>query len=107
MKRLTEYFRLGFKYALIFLVVSGVMGAIYGLFGLRFYGPVVFAISLTGIFVILNFPFALIAFLGNVLLMPFSKSSTVISRYFVYSLSFLIVFGVHFVIFKLLDLRPF
>jgi hypothetical protein len=107
LKEFLNYFAIGFKYAVIFWVVAGLMGVIYGLFGLMIWSPAIFSISLVGVFVILNFPFALIAFVINLFFLPFSKSSKVILRYFAYSVSFLVVFGLHFVAFKILDLRPF
>ncbi|GEP98019.1 PepSY-associated TM helix domain-containing protein [Chitinophaga cymbidii] len=85
--------RAGFRYALWFVPVSAVMGALYGLFSGIVLQPAVFAIVYTAVFVMLNFVVALTVWCFNLIfLMPFRKGSHLVQRYFALSLSFAIVF---------------
>jgi hypothetical protein len=97
----------GTKYALFFVAVGASMGFLYGIWSGIVYGPMVFAISLTGIFVVLNFPFALILFILNLFPAMFRKASPQLNRYFIYSLAFLLVYLIFFLLFKFLGLKPF
>ena len=100
-KSMLHYLKLGFKYALLFILVAFVMGIIYGALGGVFLAPAFAFVSLVGVFVILNFPIAAIALLINILLHPFKKSSLRTYRYFTFSFCFLVVFGFFFLIMKL------
>jgi hypothetical protein len=102
-----NHFTAGIKYALYFMAVSAVMGFIYGAFGGIWIAPAFVAISYVGIFVTLNFVFALI--LGVINLFPalFKKGSKRLSRYFSFSLAFLLVFLTYFVILKYSGFEPF
>lgn len=83
----------GFRYACWFVLISAVMGVLYGLFSGIVLQPAVFAIVYTAVFVMLNFVVALPVWCFNlVFLMPFRKGSRGIQRYFALSLSFAIVF---------------
>ena len=97
----------GAKYALIFILAGAFMGFCYGVWSGIVVAPMVFAISLTGVFVVLNFPFALILFLLNLFPTLFKKGSAHLNRYFVFSLVFLLVYSLFFLLFKLLQLKPF
>lgn len=97
----------GFKYAGMFMVVVGAMGMIYGLFGGLFITPMMFAMTLLGIFVVLNFPIALI--LGVINLFPslFRRGSKRLQRYFALSLSFTLVFLAFFAVLKFANIEVF
>lgn len=97
----------GLKYALLFMGVSAIMGMIYGLFGLTIISPMFFAVALVAIFVILNFPFALIAFVLNIFPSFFKQGSRAVYRYFAYSFAFLIVFMLYFTAIKFSGVEPF
>lgn len=85
--------RAGFRYALWFVLISAVMGVLYGLFSGIVLQPAVFAIVYTAVFVLLNFVVALPVWCFNLIfLMPFGKGSRGIQRYFALSLSFAVVF---------------
>lgn len=97
----------GFIYALYVYLGAIIMGAIYGMFGLIFIGPSIFAASLVGIVVILNFPIAFVIWVINVILHMFTKHSNVVYRYFKYSFAFFVLFMVHFSIIKFFDVKVF
>lgn len=83
----------GFRYALWVLLITALMGALYGLISGIIIPPAVFAVIYTAVFVILNFVMALAVWVFNLLfLVPFRKGSRGINRYFALSLSFTIVF---------------
>ena len=107
MKTFKLNFILGFKYALLFLLISAVMGLIYGAFGGRLISPMFVGITYVGIFVILNFFVALILGVVNLIPSAFGKGSTQLSKYFTMSFSFFIVFFSFFLLLKLSGLQVF
>ncbi|WP_234736657.1 hypothetical protein [Tellurirhabdus bombi] len=86
----------GIRYALYFMAVGFVMGAIYGVFGGLIFEPALFATSLIGVFCIVNFLVAIPAVTLNLVLAVFKKSSRPIYRYFGLSLGFAIVYLLFF-----------
>ena len=83
----------GFRYALWFVVVGFVMGALYGLFSGVIIQPAVFAVTFTTFVVVMNFVVALLVYAINVVIFsPFRRGSSAIVRYFAISLAFLLVF---------------
>jgi hypothetical protein len=107
MNTFSYHFIKGIRYAFLFIMLGAVMGAIFGIWSGIVYGPAVFAVSLTGLFVVLNFPISLLLFLLNLLPQLAKKGSSQLNRYFIYSSAFLLVYMLFFFLFKLLDLRPF
>jgi hypothetical protein len=97
----------GARYALYFLVISFLMGVIYGAFGGLFFGAGLFAASMVGIFCILNFPVSLLAVLVNLLLAIFKKSSRSVYRYFGLSLGFAVVWLLYFYVLHLSHIEVF
>lgn len=106
-QNLKSQFIKGAKYALIFILVGALMGLFYGIWSGIVIAPIIFAISLTGVFVVLNFPLALILFLLNLFPSVFKKGSARLNRYFIFSLAFLMVYFMFFLLFKVLELKPF
>lgn len=107
MQRLTDSFSFfvshfirGSKYALYFMVVAALMGFIYGAIGGIWIAPAFVSVSYVGIFVVINFVFALILGMLNLLPGIFGKGSQRLFRYFTFSLAFLLVFLVYFAILK-------
>lgn len=97
----------GCKYALLFVGVSAVMGALYGLFGGRLVSPMIFAITLTGIFVVLNFIVALAVGVVNLLFILFNQRNNAMMRYAALSSGFLIVYLLFFAILKVTGVTVF
>jgi len=102
-----SHFILGIKYALYFLVVSAIMGFIYGAFGGIWLAPAFVAVSYVGIFVLINFVFAFVLGVLNLLPSIFGRGSKTLSRYFLFSLAFLVVFLAYFAILKFSGFKPF
>lgn len=83
----------GLIYAGWFILLSMVMGALYGLISGRPLQPAVFSVAFSTTLVVLNFAVALLCMIVQLLfLFPFKKSSRSISRYFAFSLGFLLAF---------------
>lgn len=95
------------KYALIFLFVSALMGLIYGAFGGIWYSMPFVAVTYTGIFVVINFMISLIVFVINLIPSMIKKGSWIPIRYFIWSLSFFVVFMIYFSALKFSGLEPF
>ena len=102
-----QQFYRGLKYSLLFVAVGAVMGAIYGLFGGRVISPVIFSITLTGIFVVLNFFVALVLGILNFFPALFRRGSAGIARYFALSSAFLVVYMLFFAFFRLAEIEVF
>jgi hypothetical protein len=82
----------GLVYAGWFILVSMVMGALYGAISGRPLQPAVFSVAFTTTLVVLNFAVALVSMVIQLLLSIFRKSSRAISRYFAWSLAFALAF---------------
>jgi len=102
-----NHFNLGFKYALYFMVVAALMGFIYGAFGGIWIAPAWVAVSYVGIFVLINFAFAFLLGMLNLIPAIFGRSSKRLTRYFSFSLAFLVVFFAYFAILKFSGFKPF
>lgn len=102
-----SHFILGVKYALYFMAVAAVMGFIYGAFGGIWIAPVFVSVSYVGIFVVINFVFAFIFGVLNLIPGIFGKGSQRLFRYFTFSLAFLLVFLAYFAVLKFSGLNPF
>lgn len=86
-------FKSGFKYAAIVLLVSFVMGALYGLPSGIIIQPAIFVVAFSCVMVCLNFLCALLSELFNILfLLPFRKGSHRVTRYFALSSAFLVCY---------------
>ena len=103
----TNSFVSGLKYAVIFVAVSFFMGIFYGVWGLNFMGPACFAVSLTGIVALLNFPIALIAFTINLIPSLFKKGIHSVTRYFAISMAFMLIYMCFFLFMKYSGFEPF
>lgn len=103
----TTQVKLGIRYALYFLGIGFMMGAVYGVFGGLVFQPALFASSLIGIFCLMNFPISVLAMLVNLLLAMFRKSSRPIYRYAGLSLGFALVFLLYFYILHLVHINIF
>jgi hypothetical protein len=103
----TGQIKLGIYYALYFLGIGLIMGAVFGLFGGLVLQPALFAASLIGIFCLMNFPASIIAVLVNLILAIFKKSSRPIYRYFGLSLGFALVYITYFYLLHLLHINVF
>ena len=102
-----RHFIKGISYAFLFLGISALMGAIYGMFGGLIGPPMVFGTTITGVYVILNFPVATALVTGNLLWAVFAAPNWRITRYFAYSAAFLAVFMAFFGLLKLFGIEPF
>jgi len=102
-----SHFILGVKYAHYFMVASAIMGFIYGAFGGIWIAPALVAVSYVGIFVLINFVFAFVVGVLNLITSIFGKGSKRLSRYFSFSLAFLVVFLAYFAILKFSGFKPF
>ncbi|WP_293312007.1 PepSY-associated TM helix domain-containing protein [Pedobacter sp. UBA5917] len=92
-------FKSGFKYALIILLISFVMGALYGLPSGIIIQPAVFVVAFSCVMVCLNFICALLSELFNILfLLPFKKGSHKVTRYFALSTAFLVCYVAVYVV---------
>ncbi|MEO1052212.1 MAG: hypothetical protein AAFX87_16385 [Bacteroidota bacterium] len=104
---LSGYFFRGFKYAAYFMVIAGFMGLIYGAFGGIWLSPAFVAIAYLGIFVMINFVISIPLIALNLPFALFRKGSKRITRYFIYSLSFAIVFLAFFALLKFTGIEVF
>lgn len=83
----------GFRYAGWILLLSILMGALYGLPSGILVQPAVFTVAFTAILVLLNFLVAFFCMFINLLIFaPFKRSSRSLTRYFALSFSFALVF---------------
>lgn len=83
------------------------MGAIFGLFGAAPVVVALFSVSITGVFVILNFLLAFLLWIPNLLLHLFRRSSAGLHRYFGLSFGFLLVYGGYFFLLKVSGIAVF
>ncbi|MEH3115424.1 PepSY-associated TM helix domain-containing protein [Pedobacter terrae] len=91
-------FKSGFKYALIILPISFLMGALYGLPSGIIIQPAIFVVAFSCVMVCLNFICALLSEMFNILfLLPFKKGSHKITRYFALSTAFLVCYLVVYI----------
>jgi uncharacterized iron-regulated membrane protein len=92
-------FKSGFKYAAIIILVSFLMGILYGLASGIIIQPAVFVLAFSCILVIINFFCALVSELFNLLfLLPFKKGSHRLTRYFALSTAFAICYTVTYML---------
>ncbi|MFT4032280.1 MAG: hypothetical protein QM669_07660 [Siphonobacter sp.] len=84
--------RKGFGYALWFVILGGLSGALYGLLAGILIQPAVFTILFCGTLAVLNFIVALVIFLIGLCIAIFRKISPSIIRYFALSLSFALTY---------------
>lgn len=97
----------GMRYALFFMVIGFFMGALYGVFAGLIMVPGMFAVSIIGLFCILNFLVALPVLTGNLLFLIFKRASQPVFLYTGLSTGFAVVFFAFFYIIHLLDLSIF
>lgn len=102
-----KYLKRGVYYAAIFLLVAGIMGVVYGLFGGVVVGPFFFGITMLSIFVLLNFIVAFIIGVFNMLFAIFKAQSNQLVRYFALSTGFMAVVLLFFAAFKLVSPQVF
>ncbi|GAB3793816.1 hypothetical protein GCM10028819_06080 [Spirosoma humi] len=103
----TAQVKAGIRYALFFLIIAFAMGVLFGLFGGLLFQPGLFATSLVGIFCLMNFPFALLAALINLILAAFKRSLQPVYRYFGLSLGFAVVYLLYFYVLHLAHIEVF
>lgn len=90
-----QQLKCSFKYALWTLLITAVMGALYGILSGIVIQPAVFGIAFTTVLVVLNFLVALLCIVFNIIfLVPFKKGSRLVVKYFSLSLGFFVVFFV-------------
>jgi hypothetical protein len=88
-----------FKYAGWILLITAVMGVLYGIISGIPVQPAVFGIAFITVLVVLNFAVALLCFLFNaIFLAPFKNGSRMLIRYFSLSLGFCIVFLISYLL---------
>jgi hypothetical protein len=97
----------GVGYAMIFLLSGGLMGLIYGLFGAKLLSSALAVMSISGLLVILNFPFAALLLIFHLILSLFNKGSRLAIRYFALSTAFLLVYIHFYFILRLSEIQPF
>lgn len=86
-------FKSGIKYAAVILLVSFIMGALYGLPSGIIIQPAIFVVAFSAVMVCINFICSLLAELFNLLfLLPFKKGSHRVTRYFALSTAFLVCY---------------
>lgn len=86
-------FKSGLKYAMIILLISFIMGALYGLPSGIIIQPAIFVVAFSCVMVCLNFICALLSEIFNILfLLPFKKGSHKLTRYFALSTAFLVCY---------------
>ena len=83
------------------------MGALYGLFGGRLISPVIFAVTLTGIFVVLNFIVSSVVGVINLLCTLFNQGNHNMTRYAALSSGFLIIYLLFFATMKVAGVTVF
>ncbi|MDN5202769.1 hypothetical protein QQ008_15375 [Fulvivirgaceae bacterium BMA10] len=82
----------GVKYAGIFMVIVSIMGALYGLISGVVFGPAIFAITIVGVFVSMNFAVAIASLVPYLLLVVSKRKARLLARYIALSIGFFIVF---------------
>ncbi|MET1055717.1 MAG: hypothetical protein ABWY16_10460, partial [Pedobacter sp.] len=83
----------GLIYGFWMLLIAGISGLLYGLAAGILIQPLIFVIIFSTLLIIVNFFIsALLMLLNTVLLMPFKKSFSNITRYFSWSFGIFIVF---------------
>ncbi|WP_076382943.1 PepSY-associated TM helix domain-containing protein [Filimonas lacunae] len=82
----------GLVYAGWFMLISAIMGAVYGLFAGMPLQPAVFSIAFSTTLVVLNGVVALLCMVVQLLLWPFKRSSRSLNRYLALSLGFVLAF---------------
>lgn len=83
----------GFKYALWTLLITALMGVLYGIVSGIVMPPAIFGVAFTTVLAVINFAIAFLCFLFNIIfLAPFKKGSRMLVRYFSLSLGFCVVF---------------
>ena len=107
MRYFTIQFLAGLRYAALFLLISALMGMLYGIFGGLLVSAAIIGVTMTGIFVVLNFPVAVLFFIGGIFPVLFGGSNRAGFRYFALSLAFLLVFMLFFGLLKISGLQPF
>ncbi|MGQ7854624.1 PepSY-associated TM helix domain-containing protein [Pedobacter sp. WC2501] len=86
-------FKSGLKYAMIILLISFIMGALYGLPSGIIIQPAIFVVAFSCVMVCLNFICALLSEIFNIVfLLPFKKGSHKVTRYFALSTAFLVCY---------------
>lgn len=98
----------GFRYATITLVVTALLGVLYGLPSGIVMQPAILGIALSTIMVILNFVFSLMVVLGNIIfLSPFKRAKTNVFRYFAWSSAFAVTYTVVYMLLLNTGIRIF
>jgi len=86
-------FKSGLKYAIVILLISFIMGTLYGLPSGIIIQPAIFVVAFSCIMVCLNFICALLSEIFNILfLLPFKRGSYRVTRYFALSTAFFVCY---------------
>lgn len=101
-------YKSGLKYGFIFMGASGLMGALYGIWSGIVFEPAVFAITIVGVFVAMNFSVSLLACIPWGIGRIVSKNNlSLLSKYIGLSFGFFTVFFPYFILLKLIPFTPF
>ncbi|MEM7660323.1 MAG: hypothetical protein AAF399_29730 [Bacteroidota bacterium] len=106
MKRI-PLFRRGLIYALYFMLIAAVMGAVYGLISGVILQPALFSVAMVGVFVSVNAVIALLLALPMLGFRIFGRKMVAGERYLTFSLAFLVVFLPYFAVLKVLPFAVF
>lgn len=90
---LRKNFLVGLRYAGWFLVLSFIMGALYGLPSGIVIQPAAFSVLFTGVLVVANFAIAIVVLIVGLILLLFGKTIYALIRYFALSFAFFVVFS--------------
>lgn len=89
----------GFKYALWMLLITVIMGVLYGMLSGIIIQPAIFGIAFTTVLIAINFAIAFLCFLFNLIfLVPFKKGNRMLVRYFSLSLGFCVIFLISYLL---------
>ncbi len=106
-KGFRHYFVQGLKYATVIFFGAFATGFLYGLISGVVIPPAVFVAYYTAIIVLINFVFAIGAFLVYLVRLAFSRNSHSLLKYTAYSLAFVLVFLPLVVVMNVFDLNIF
>lgn len=99
--------RRGLKYAVILMIVSAIMGLIYGLLGGLFFRSALVAVTFVGIFAVANLALSALTWIPLLLFTVLKKSTRILETYAGISLGFVIIYLPFFILLKYLPFSPF
>ncbi|MCH2043242.1 MAG: hypothetical protein MK212_03820 [Saprospiraceae bacterium] len=93
-------FKRGLKYALIFMVIAAIMGALFGLISGIILQPAIVSITFVGIFSAINYAVAILSLIPLLVLSLIGKKTVALKRYFALSSGFICVYLPLFILIK-------